>query len=331
MGVDQQELCTAADAFTPSLHGSTMVRPKRASYADRCRQIRQKHQIRSQHILLQANQVACEFCWPQTFISLSQQRSGFRWIVILALSVGLHAAVVVTAVLMGERFSPRPQLQPKRPSKLVFIDTVPAPVPVQEAVVPASVNEVAEQPPAGSQKNPIKDSHSRQPSMRTQKRVVSSSSQPTPSVYSLSNFSLSNESPDAEKNQASANANKNGEDRGIGTSAPSSGAGSSSHLTGSQQGQSAGQGFIQARPKGGRIRPDYPAALERREITGTVELSVHISETGEVKDVKVIESAGYPELDRAAVEAARRERWLPAQKNGQVVATWRTFRVNFGF
>jgi TonB family protein len=50
----------------------------------------------------------------------------------------------------------------------------------------------------------------------------------------------------------------------------------------------------------------YPASLQRLGVTGTVELSLRISKTGELLEESVTGSSGRPELDHLAEQAARR-------------------------
>ena len=50
---------------------------------------------------------------------------------------------------------------------------------------------------------------------------------------------------------------------------------------------------------------------------------------GSPKDIKVDKSSGYLELDRAAMEAARRWRFNPTIRNGQKVEGYARVPVNF--
>jgi protein TonB len=43
---------------------------------------------------------------------------------------------------------------------------------------------------------------------------------------------------------------------------------------------------------------------------------------GRVADVVVKQSAGAPDLDRAAMDAVRRWRFEPARRGGEAIATW---------
>ena len=85
-----------------------------------------------------------------------------------------------------------------------------------------------------------------------------------------------------------------------------------------------------ARPSGGyQVRPSYPASAKRLEVQGTTLLRVHVLENGRVGDVSVDQSAGHPDLDRAATEAVRRWRFEPARRGNEAIAMWVRIPVEF--
>jgi protein TonB len=61
-----------------------------------------------------------------------------------------------------------------------------------------------------------------------------------------------------------------------------------------------------------------------------VELSIYVSRNGRIGEVRVARSSGYPRLDRAAMEEARR-RWRlqPAMRGDEAIDAWGSFRVVF--
>ena len=63
-------------------------------------------------------------------------------------------------------------------------------------------------------------------------------------------------------------------------------------------------------------KPVYPDLLRAQGIEADVELLVSVTTEGEVAEAKVIRPSAWPELDRAAQEAARRDRYTPATRNG---------------
>ena len=76
--------------------------------------------------------------------------------------------------------------------------------------------------------------------------------------------------------------------------------------------------------------PRYPPDAVRGGFAGTSVLIVSISETGQVTDVQVGQSAGHPALDAAAIEAARSWKFAPAIENGRTVAARVRMPVDFG-
>ncbi|HEV7268500.1 MAG TPA: energy transducer TonB [Falsiroseomonas sp.] len=65
--------------------------------------------------------------------------------------------------------------------------------------------------------------------------------------------------------------------------------------------------------------PAYPAASRLRNEQGRVTLMVEIDAAGQMADAAIQVSAGYPALDRAALEAVRAWRFEPAMRDGQPV------------
>lgn len=78
-----------------------------------------------------------------------------------------------------------------------------------------------------------------------------------------------------------------------------------------------------------RANISYPAKAAANNIQGRVVLSFIISETGEVKDVKVIEGLDE-ELDAEAVRVVSSSpKWTPAMKQGKPIATELLYTVTF--
>lgn len=76
--------------------------------------------------------------------------------------------------------------------------------------------------------------------------------------------------------------------------------------------------------------PRYPPEAARGGFAGVSVLLIRISETGQVADVQIEQSAGHPALDAAAVEAARAWKFAPAIENGRAVAARVRMPVDFG-
>ncbi|MBL8488594.1 MAG: energy transducer TonB [Rhodocyclaceae bacterium] len=65
--------------------------------------------------------------------------------------------------------------------------------------------------------------------------------------------------------------------------------------------------------------PAYPLAARRRGLQGTVRIEVLVARDGRVRDLKVDEGSGHPELDEAALRAVREWRFVPARRGGDPV------------
>lgn len=67
-------------------------------------------------------------------------------------------------------------------------------------------------------------------------------------------------------------------------------------------------------------RPTYPLLARRKGWEGVVLLMVEVNELGCPNTIQVKRSSGYPALDEAAMDAARRWHFDPARKAGRIVA-----------
>jgi TonB family protein len=74
--------------------------------------------------------------------------------------------------------------------------------------------------------------------------------------------------------------------------------------------------------------PKYPAGLKKLP-EGRVELMLLINEKGEVDDVKVTRTLPLEELNRIAVEAARRIRFTPGTEQGVRKPMWVRLAIGF--
>jgi protein TonB len=79
-----------------------------------------------------------------------------------------------------------------------------------------------------------------------------------------------------------------------------------------------------------RVNPTYPHAAQARRIEGTVILSILVSESGDVADVKVLRPAGGTSgLNEAATSAVRKWKFRPGVKDGKRVRVWVTYPIVF--
>jgi len=66
--------------------------------------------------------------------------------------------------------------------------------------------------------------------------------------------------------------------------------------------------------------PTYPIDARRRREQGVVKLMVLVGPDGKVSDIRLASSSGSDALDRAALGAVKRWRWMPQKKAGAPVA-----------
>ena len=77
------------------------------------------------------------------------------------------------------------------------------------------------------------------------------------------------------------------------------------------------------------IRPAYPAGARQRKEEGDVVLQLSIDAQGRVTAASVAVSCGYPELDAAALRAARKARFVPARVGRDAVAADARIAIEF--
>jgi protein TonB len=85
---------------------------------------------------------------------------------------------------------------------------------------------------------------------------------------------------------------------------------------------------VDASFRGNRI-PDYPQMSRRLGEQGAVVLRVMILTDGRAGEIQLLKSSGYARLDRAAIEAVREWRFVPALRGGRPVAAWYEWRWEF--
>ena len=75
------------------------------------------------------------------------------------------------------------------------------------------------------------------------------------------------------------------------------------------------------------IEPEYPKKARKKEIEGKVILELLVGRTGNVEEVKIIDSV--PIFDQAAIDAARQWKYRPAMLKGAPVKVYLTAVVEF--
>src|SRR5919109_3922009 len=85
-----------------------------------------------------------------------------------------------------------------------------------------------------------------------------------------------------------------------------------------------------ARPLGGyQVKPRYPESARRAGAQGVTTLRVRVLENGRVGEVIVEQSAGFRDLDFAAVDAVRKWLFEPARQGKNPVSVWVLLPVKF--
>jgi periplasmic protein TonB len=77
-----------------------------------------------------------------------------------------------------------------------------------------------------------------------------------------------------------------------------------------------------------QIPPAYPAELRKAKIEGMVTLVFVLSEDGRVEDARV-ENSSRPEFEKPALDAIRKWRFRPGEKDGQPVRTYIRIPMRF--
>ena len=67
------------------------------------------------------------------------------------------------------------------------------------------------------------------------------------------------------------------------------------------------------------VKPRYPALSIRAGEEGTIILEIEVLPDGSVGFVRVIESPGYDRLEKAAIDAVRKSKFSPAQRDGSPI------------
>ena len=100
--------------------------------------------------------------------------------------------------------------------------------------------------------------------------------------------------------------------------------------TGGSAAQAPKHAKIDAPPKPHKtIKPDYPKGARQRGEQGEVILEIRVNAAGIVDRVDIVSSCGFPELDEAAVRAARTARFTPAKSGGSPVASTARLKLDF--
>lgn len=120
---------------------------------------------------------------------------------------------------------------------------------------------------------------------------------------------------------------------GIGTGGNKFAAQGIGNGSGSGNGEGTGNGQSGAALTQARYRetpqPLYPDSARREGKEGRVLLRVLVDEEGRTKAIEINASSGYDLLDRAAIEALKKWRFVPARVGGKPIETWVKVPIEF--
>jgi protein TonB len=87
---------------------------------------------------------------------------------------------------------------------------------------------------------------------------------------------------------------------------------------------------VRADPRYPLTQPQYPVPDVREGNEGSTEIEVYVLPSGRVGDARVLRSSGFPRLDQAALDEAKRKwRLQPASRDGVAIGQWHPLRVVF--
>jgi periplasmic protein TonB len=78
-----------------------------------------------------------------------------------------------------------------------------------------------------------------------------------------------------------------------------------------------------------KIQPNYPSSLLSKGIGGRVLIVCVVDDKGQVASTTIRQSAGHPDLDKAAIAAVTKWKFKPAMKGGRPVRASCTVPFNF--
>jgi len=85
-----------------------------------------------------------------------------------------------------------------------------------------------------------------------------------------------------------------------------------------------------ARPLGGyQVKPRYPESARRAGAQGVTTLRLRVLENGRVGEVLVEQSAGFRDLDIAAIDAVKKWLFEPARRGKEPISVWVLLPVKF--
>ncbi len=77
------------------------------------------------------------------------------------------------------------------------------------------------------------------------------------------------------------------------------------------------------------FKPSYPSSCKRQGHEGTTVLEVTILSKGKRGNIEIIQSAGCDSLDKAAIKALKKAKYIPAKRLGIAITTTKKIAFNF--
>ncbi|MBN2379760.1 energy transducer TonB [candidate division WOR-3 bacterium] len=77
------------------------------------------------------------------------------------------------------------------------------------------------------------------------------------------------------------------------------------------------------------VKPEYPEEARREGYEGIVFVEALVSTDGTIAEAKLVQSSGYESLDKAALDAAVKWTFTPAEHRGKPVKVWVSIPFNF--
>lgn len=78
------------------------------------------------------------------------------------------------------------------------------------------------------------------------------------------------------------------------------------------------------------VTPEYPPLAQRAGVEGSVWIKALVDKEGKVRDVIIVRDSGANAgFEEAAIDAAKQTVWKPAIANGQPIAVWITYKIDF--
>jgi protein TonB len=79
-----------------------------------------------------------------------------------------------------------------------------------------------------------------------------------------------------------------------------------------------------------QVQPVYPEMARQAQVEGVVWVKSLVDKDGKVRDVIIVKPSGANAgFEDAAIEAAKKTVWKPAISNGQPVAVWISYKIDF--